>query len=755
MYGFVCDPWKIIQTRLDHGQNRVAESLFTLGNEYMGLRGFFEEGYSGDTLEGVYVGGIYYPDKTRVGWWKNGYPEYFAKVANSINWARFVIRVNGQEVDLARHTPLFYRRELDMKTGILTRHAIVEIGKGNRVRLVFRRFLSMDDRHVAYVSVAVTPLNQKMELAVEASLIGDVRNEDANYGETFWTIEENTAQDDYTCLASRTKKTEFLLGAAQSVVVRLNQKVLPADKEIRREEARNGYVIKADIAKDDTLMVEKYVAVYTSRDLPDTEVAKTAAEKAVQARETGYEVLCEKHKAVMAQRWEQLDVQIAGDDLAQQGIRYNILQLFMTYWGYDPRLNLGPKGFSGEKYGGVTYWDTEAFCLPFYLYQDANIAKNLLEYRYQQLDKAKENAKKLGLKGALYPMVTVNGEECHNEWEITFEEIHRNGAIAYAIYHYTRYTGDDAYLLEKGVEVLVELCRFWESRVSFSSRLSQYVILGVTGPNEYENNVNNNWYTNTMAAWTLEYTLDVLGRIRERSPGRVKKLGVTKKEMERWRTIAEGMYFPYDASRGVYEQQDLFMDKELATVDTIPHGERPLWKHWSWDRILRSCFIKQADVVQGLYFFPERYDIPTQRRNFEFYEPMTVHESSLSASVHSIVASRIGLTERAYDLYLRTARLDLENINQDTEDGIHLTSMAGSWCAIVQGFAGFSFEGDVLTFSPYLPPQWEGYSFQIVHRGTVLWIAVTQEGIRIKRLSGPEKMIAIQWPGQEAEELTV
>lgn len=752
MYGFVCDPWKIIQTRLDPGSNRTVESLFTLGNEYMGLRGFLEEGYSGDTLPGVYVGGIYYPDKTRVGWRKKGYPEYFAKISNSINWAGFTVRIDGTKIDLNKLTPLFFRRELDMKTGCLTRHVIVEIGKGKRVRLIFRRFLSMDDRHVSYVSVAVTPINQGMGVEVEALLDGDVRNEDANCEEKFWTIEENSTNDDYTVLAARTRKAEYLLGTAQSITVRLNNKVLPAYKEIVSTGEKNGYLLKADITKDDTFMVEKYVAVFTSRDTPAEEVSKAAAAKAQAARKAGYEALFGKHKDAMAEKWERLDVEIVGDDLAQQGIRYNIFQLFTTYYGYDLELNISPKGYSGEKYGGVAYWETEGFCFPFYLYQDAKLAKNLLLYRYRQLPKAKENAAKLGLCGALYPMVTVDGEECCNEWELTFEAIHRNGAIAYAIYHYTRYTGDDTYLTKKGIEVLVELARFWESRVSFSRRLDQYVILGVTGPNEYENNVNNNWYTNTMAAWTLEYTLDVLKTLGSK---RARVLGVSEQETDRWRVIAEGMYCPYEESYRVYEQQDLFMDKDFTSAASLPSQERPLHKHWSWDRILRSCFIQQADVLQGIYLFPERYDLAVQKRNFLFYEPMTVHESSLSASVHSIIASRVGLADKAYELYLRSARLDLEDINRDTEDGLHLTSMAGSYNAIVQGFAGFSFNGDRLTFAPQLPPKWAGYSFQISHRGTDLWVAVTKDGMHIKRLSGPEKQVMIKWAGQKANILTV
>ena len=752
MYGYVCDPWKIIQTRLDPSQNRAAESLFTLGNEYMGLRGFLEEGYGGDTLLGVYVAGLYDPGKSRAGGWEKGCPACDAKAANAINWAGFTIRINGVKIDLNKYAPLFFRRELDMKTGCLTRHVILEIGRGKRVRLVFRRFVSMDHRHTAYVSAAVTPITQGMGVEVEACLDGDAGYEDADCRQTYRTIEENSAQDDHTVLAVRMGTPERLLGAAQSVTVRLNDQVLPAYKEIIREEAKNGYRIKADITKDDTFMVEKHVAVFTSRDMEADEVSTAAADRAKEAGAAGYEVLFSRHTAAMAEKWERLDIEIVGDDLAQQGIRYGIFQLFTAYHGYDPELNISSNGFSGAGCGGLTCWDTEAFCFPFYLYRDAGLAKNLLLYRYGQLDQAKENAKKLGLRGALYPMATVNGQECHSDWALAYEAVHRNGAIAYAIYHYTRYTGDDTYLKEKGIEVLVELCRFWESRVTYSDRRRAYMILGVTGPNEYENNVNNNWYTNIMAAWTLEYTLKVLDTL---DPGRTGELSVTAEEADQWRAIAEGMYCPCDESRRIYEQQDLYLDKALTPAEEIPSGERPLPKHWSWDRILRSCYIQQADVLLGLYFFPERYDLAVQRRNLLFYEPMTVHESSPSASVHAIIAARIGLADKAYELYLRTARLDLEDINRDTEDGLHLSGMAGSYNAIVQGFAGFSFNGDRLTFSPCLPPRWEGYSFQINHRGTDLWVAVTKDGMHIKRLDGPKRQVMIKWPGQEANILTV
>ncbi|MCX7884399.1 MAG: glycoside hydrolase family 65 protein, partial [Caloramator sp.] len=397
---------------------------------------------------------------------------------------------------------------------------------------------------------------------------------------------------------------------------------------------------------------------------------------------------------------------------------------------------------------GSTYWDTEAYCLYFYLgTRKPEIAKNLLVYRHNQLEKAIENAAKLGLKGALYPMVTMNGEECHNEWEITFEEIHRNAAISYAIYNYVRYTGDEEYLSDYGFEVLVEISRFWESRVNYNPLKDKYMILGVTGPNEYENNVNNNWYTNTMASWNLSYTLKVCEILKEKYPDKYEllknKLKLQDSELVKWQDIINKMYYPYVESLKIFEQQDGYMDKEQKLVSELSKDDLPLNQNWSWDRILRSCFIKQADVIQGIYFLNERYDLDTIKRNFDFYEPRTVHESSLSACIYSIIASQIGYHDKAYELFLRSSRLDLDNYNNDTNDGLHITSMAGTWMAITQGFGGMKVIDNTLCFRPYVPSKWKSYSFKILFRDHLLKIDVKKDNITIYQERGNEFIIKV------------
>jgi maltose phosphorylase len=398
----------------------------------------------------------------------------------------------------------------------------------------------------------------------------------------------------------------------------------------------------------------------------------------------------------------------------------------------------------------VTYWDTEAYCLPFYLStSEQKVARNLLVYRHNHLQKAIENAEKLGFSGgaALFPMVTMNGEECHNEWEITFEEIHRNGAIAYAIFDYIRYTGDAQYLEEYGLEVLTGISRFWAQRVNWSEEKNKYVILGVTGPNEYENNVNNNWYTNYLAKWCLSYTIKCFEDLKNTNHHKFREIvGKTQmdysSETEKWQHIIDNIYFPYDEQRQIILQQDGFLDKELLSVDDIT-DQRPINQKWSWDRILRSCFIKQADVLQGMYFFEEDFSLEELRRNFDFYEPMTVHESSLSPCVHVIHAARLNKKDKAYEMYVRTARLDLDDYNNDTEDGLHITSMAGTWLSVVKGFGGMRVINDKLSFEPFLPEQWQGFSFRTGFRGNSLNISIKGNTIEIKNISDDEITVLV------------
>ena len=742
------DAWKIVEEGFIPEYNRISESLFSIGNGRMGQRANFEETYTGDSLQGSYIAGIYYPDKTRVGWWKNGYPEYFAKVLNAANWIGIDIEINGNMLDLAVWKVLEFSRELNMKEGFLYRRAIVEDRNGNQVRIESKRICSLADPEIGAIRYVVTPMNFDGDLTATLYVDGDVMNEDSNYDEKFWKEVDQFAGNGVGWVVTETRKTSFCVATGMRYEVMQNGEKMELDAKPITKPKYAANKISFHVTSGIAYTIYKYAGVVSSEYHGTTNLEKVCVSTLERSVEKGFEGLLHDHSEVWRKKWEECDIIITGDVAAQQGIRYNIFQLIQTYTGEDEHLNISPKGFTGEKYGGSTYWDTEAYCLPFFLgTADENVARNLLIYRYKHLDKAIENAEKLGFKegAALYPMVTMNGEECHNEWEITFEEIHRNGAIAYAIYDYIRYTGDAAYLETYGLEVLIAISRFWSQRVNWSDEKQQYVILGVTGPNEFENNVNNNWYTNTIAVWTLRYTMESIGRVMSGNTAVWEslsdKLDFKENEIERWKDICSKMYYPEDAEQGIFLQQDGFLDKELTPVRDLPPEEIPINQHWSWDRILRSCFIKQADVLQGLFFFEDNFDTATIKRNFDFYEPLTVHESSLSPCVHAIQASLLGYRQMAYAFYLRTARLDLDDYNNDTEDGCHITSMAGTWMAFTMGFGGMRVKNDMLHFSPFIPDQWENYEFSIRFRGTVLHIGVSKQHIVIRNTS--EKDIEI------------
>ena len=745
------DEWNIIEEGFDPHLNKISESIFSLGNGRMGQRANFEEAYSGESLQGNYVAGVYYPDKTRVGWWKNGYPEYFAKVLNAANWIGIDIKIDYETLDLANAKVSDFKRVLNMKEGYLERSFTAELKSGKKLKVKATRFCSIVDDEAGAIRYSLTPLNFSGDITITPYIDGDIKNQDANYDEKFWDEVHKETHHGSAYVTLRTKKTGFHVCTGMKFDIEQEGKTIEFLSAPLEREKYVANKVSIEVKEKQETVIYKYAANLSSEN-HDKETIVHETKRVVElVSQKGFEVMLKEQAQAWAAKWVESDIVIEGDASAQQGIRFNIFQLNQTYTGEDARLNIGPKGFTGEKYGGSTYWDTEAYCVPFYLATaDLQVTKNLLIYRYKQLDKAIENAEKLGFKNgaALYPMVTMNGEECHNEWEITFEEIHRNGAIAFAIYNYIRYTGDEKYLNDYGLEVLVAITRFWAQRVNWSESRQQYVMLGVTGPNEYENNVNNNWYTNTIATWCMEYALEAIASVKASEPAKyaalIKKIKFDEAaESKQWKEIIDKMYYPVDEKLNIFLQQDGFIDKEQILVRDLPAEDRPINQKWSWDRILRSCFIKQADVLQGLYFLEHRYDLDTIRRNFDFYEPRTVHESSLSPCVHAILAAKLGDEARAYEFYLRTARLDLDDYNNDTEDGCHTTSMAGTWMSVVEGFGGMRVRDGQLAFNPFLPGKWKSFSFKVGFRGALLNVKVSQDGVQIINQSEKELNIKV------------
>ncbi len=734
---FGVDAWTVTQEGWDATLHEAAESIFSIGNGFFGQRAMHEEDYSSHSLQGSYVAGVYFPDKTRVGWWKNGYPEYFAKVLNSTNWLDMRWSVNGQSVDLALWPPTHYRRTLHMKEGILARHFELITSDGIRLNVDTERWICKARPHLACIRYSITT-DRACDLRWVSGLNGEVRNRDANYEEMFWKRGTEMGGD-RGYVQTATSKLDFEVGVAAEHRWEFSHECPHSIGDFVAHDWVSRQELVLRLEAGETIVLNKRIAVISTLHAPADALQAKAMEVLDEVQSLSHEELRNEQAAAWDLLWKQADIQIEGDPKAQQGIRFNIFHLHQTYNGLDHRLNIGPKGFTGEKYGGSTYWDTEAYCIPFYLgTAPSRVARQLLEYRYSQLDKAMANASKLGFKdgAALFPMVTMNGEECHNEWEITFEEIHRNGAMVYAIDQYVRYTGDRSYWWQGGLEVMVGVARFWAQRVHWSEVRKAWVLHGVTGPNEYENNVNNNWYTNYLARYCWRYTLGVMDIIRQEQSSYWNQISTqirwSESEALDWKAKADAIALPSDEVLGIWLQQDGYLEKEQQLASELPVDQRPINPHWSWDRILRSCFIKQADVLQGMMVFEQDFSPEELRRNFEFYEPRTVHESSLSPCVHAILAARLGMMDKAYEMYLRTSRLDLDDYNQEAHEGLHITSMAGTWMAVVMGFGGLRILDSGLELAPVLPAAWSGYAFQLHWRGAHLHFSVNAKGLECR-----------------------
>jgi len=739
----VTDEWCIIENEFHAGYKRGSESIFSLGNGRIGQRGNFEEPYSSDSLPGSYLAGIAFLDRTRVGWWKNGYPKFFSRIPNAPDWSGIHIRLIDEELDLATWDVEDFSRRLDMRQGISYRDFTATSPKGNTLKVHVEHINSMANQNLCAIKYSVTSIDYEGKISLVPYINGDVKHETSNFNERMWNILRLETKNDHAYLWSQTRHEDAQACFAMTFQLFRNSKETTGSPIRIEKEKRVGFSAGSDIKPGERVTLIKYVAITSSLYYDRQALVDEAVKQSREAKSKGWDAVIQEHARVWEDIWNQSDVVIEGDPEAQQGIRFNIFQLHQTYRGDDPRLNIGAKGFTGEKYGGNTHWNTELCCIPYFLYtQNKETARNLLLYRYNQLPKAIENARKLGFKdgAALYPMVTINGDECHNEWEITFEEIHRNAIIVYSIVQYTVMTGEEKYMANYGLEVMIAICRFWEQRVSFSQKKQKYVLLGVTGPNEYENNVDNNWYTNFSCVQCLKFTIHYLDDIAHKYPEEYahlhRKTAFRNTEIKRWSEIIENMYYPEDEELGIIVQHDGYMDKELKLAHEIPANERPINQHWSWDRILRSCYIKQSDVLLGLYLYNYAFDPETIRRNFEFYEPKTLHESSLSPFVHSILAARIGDIEKAYSLFLRSVRLDLDDYNNEIGEGLHITSMAGSWLALVKGFAGMQIIDNSVSFSPSIPKGWDKYAFKIRFRERILNVDISPNTITIEQLTG-------------------
>jgi len=747
--GIAAEPWCIRERAAEPGARFLRETLFTLGNGYIGMRGTPEEGNTapkGQTLEGTYLNGFY--ESEPIVYPENAYGlartnEFMLNVPNA---KRVRIEIDGEDFGLERGRVLDYERVLDFRTGLLTRTVDWESEGGKRVRIASRRLVCFERKHVAAIEVAVTPLNFSGRLRLAADIDSEVTNLQAGddprvgsaitgpsllpAGRETW---ERGAHHGALVL-QRTRHSGFLLATATETLL--------DGAQAGAESLDEGHAFHVDAVQGQAVVLHKFIAYATSRDMAEADVASHARAELERAARAGFDALAGEQAAYLADFWAHADVGIDGDDALQQGVRFNQFHLLQSV-GRDGRTNIAAKGVTGEGYEGHYFWDTEIYVFPFLLFSTPGIARALLQYRYATLPKARERARQMAhARGALYPWRTIAGEECSAYFPAGTAQYHINADVAYSIRLYLLATGDFDFMAQYGAEIVLETARIWTGIGNYD-RQQRFCINAVTGPDEYTAIVNNNYYTNAMARMHMTFAADVAERLRAERPDDYARvaaaIGLEEGEIAAWRAASAAMRLPYDEKLGIHEQDDSFLSKQPWDFANTPDENYPLLLHYHPLVIYRHQVCKQADVVLALLLLSNEFPLDDKRRDFDFYERVTTHDSSLSSCIFSIVASEVGYHDKAYAYFMETARLDLDNTHGNTEYGVHTAAMAGTWLGVAYGFAGMRIDGAGLRFAPVLPEKWSGYRFKVQVHGALLGVDVDAGGAVVYRLlQGPE-----------------
>lgn len=490
--------------------------------------------------------------------------------------------------------------------------------------------------------------------------------------------------------------------------------------------------------------LDKFICYSTSLDMEKEKLEAFVQDELAAAKSEGYEKLKEQQKSYMQDFWKTADVEIKGNEELQQGLHFNLFHIIQSA-GRDGKTGMGAKGLSGEGYEGHYFWDTEMYVLPVLIFTEPETARKLLDYRYATLPQARDRARILGhMKGALYPWRTINGEEASTYYPLGTAQYHINADISYALSLYLQVTGDVDYLKEKGAEILIETARVWADVGSFAEcKGGKYCICDVTGPDEYNVLVDNNFYTNLMARENLRDAVGAVEYLKEHAPEDLKrleeKLDFSVEELGLWREIIEKMYFPYDEKRQVYPMDDGFMMRKPWDENKIPPEKRAwLYENYHPLFIMRHRMSKQADAILGMYLHNDLFTEEEIRRNYDFYQEVTLHHSSLSTCIFGIVACDIGYLDEAYKYFSQSARMDLDDYHNNFYAGIHAANMAGTWQAIVNGFAGVRCQNGVLKFKPTIPKEWKEYAFRLKFKGALLEVRITKDKAEFTLLEGGE-----------------
>lgn len=745
---YPCDEWLIREEQFKIEDNYRNETVFTLANGYLGTRGTFEEAYPfpiDQGLEGNFINGFYESEEIRYGELTYGVPEKSQTMLNVTNAKEISLFLDGEKLSLLTGSITDYERILDLKKAVLSRSFNWETKSGKKVRIEINRMVSFEEKHVMAVSYGVEALNFDGEAEFLSVLDGEVINHtrDTNplidygpYGRVL-SIEEKIMEGDYLALKQRTKNTGLALacGALHEVL----GNVCGFEQEEVEYQIKNRYRVR--LTRGDSTVLTKYIVYYNSREADDVALLNMTRETAQRVKDKGFLKLVEAQAAFMNRFWENADIRIEGDAALQQGVRFNLFHVLQSA-GRDGLTGMAAKGLTGEGYEGHYFWDTEMYGMPFFTSAFPEVSKKLMDFRYGTLEAARKRARVMGhKKGALYPWRTINGEEASAYYPQGTAQYHINADVAYALNQYIRMTGDVAYLEEKGAEIFFETARLWYDLGAFTElRDGRFCICDVTGPDEYTSIVDNNFYTNLMARENLLYACESADYLKNNRPGVWEEISsridLKEEEPECWRRAAERMYFPYEEKLGIYGQDDTFLYKKPLDMNQIPEENLPMLLHYHPLYVYRHRVAKQADLLMGLFLAGDKFQLEEKKRNYDFYEKVTLHDSSLSTCIFSIMACEIGYDKDAYDYFTCTSRLDLDDYHKNVHTGIHAANMAGTWMGIVYGFAGMRMKGSQLHFNPKLPKAWKKYSFRVNYNGRLIEVEISRDHTEYRLIKG-------------------
>lgn len=735
MHNEIRDNWTIRQEKYEPDREDFHESIFCLGNGYMGVSGFSEERQGRKSYElYTFIAGIF--DYIKPG---------ITDMVNTPNFLYTRILLDGELFDYGGGTVLGFQRSLDMRDGALTKTVLWQDGRGRITKVESVRFLSIDSIHNAAVRYRITPVNYSGKVVFETAIDARVSNNpisddqmrnDVDPVEILHDMEKGATGDGICFIRTATGETGYGISEAFTVEpVRSKGKTEFRDA-CREEDRYVSRIIEFDACQGEEYVFDKFIAVYTSRDGLEADAGIAAANSAAAARKTGFESLLSANRAAWARKWEVADIVIEGDDKAQLGIRYNIFQLIQGNAENDPKVSIGARSIFHGRYKGCYFWDTEIFMFPFFAYTDPKAARNLLMYRYHTLPGAEENARRQNAEGARYAwMCSIDGMEQCETWDTGCCEVHITADVAYAVNQYCDITGDEEFLRAYAAEIYIKTARFWKSRFTYDRQTDRYNMLFVKGPDEYCGVTENNTYTTKMAVNNFRLAMEAIALLKSEYGddwNRLKaKIGFGESEQDEWREISEKAAINYDAQRNLYMEDDNFLKLEPLDIEKYKTDDTPLYHKISFDRLQRYRVLKQADVVLLMSLLPEDFTPEEQRAAWDFYEPITLHDSTLSFGTHALFAARLGLMEKAYEYFDKSLYLDLEDIMRNTgREGVHFASFGATWQALVNGFGGVRLKDGGIAVTPNMPAGWTSLRFKFYYKGELIGVTVTKTDVK-------------------------